>query len=669
MNKIYYMRFLTGFKKLKIRMKSLVFSRPMKFNLISYRWPIAVSIFSLIFIAIQFKYFEAEASINVLDVLAEGSAAVMLFVALFIVGKLQGNSRVYILLGMTLLYFAFFVDTTNEFFNQADYFKYLFEDALQILGTALFVFGVWRWVTNKNLTENKLRESEQQLKNIFDDLDIVFFSKDITNNKLLRISPACEKVCGQSPQEFFKNPSLWMEIIHPDDKSIMADAWSNLDSGKSAFCEYRIIRSDGKIRWVEGKIIPTLDTSGALIRVDGIVTDVTERKEVGEKLRILKEKYENLYENSPIMCVSLNVDGIIIECNKTILDKLGYAKREFADKHMAKFTTKESAASFKKDFSRLLETRKLLGVERQLVTKGGKIIDVILNVTMEYDENQKPISTKATFEDITDRKKAEEKLKIFSEVLEGKVKERTGDLQIVNKNLERANEIKADFIADASHELRTPLSIIKLNLDLALRESSRDSTDPYEAMATIHNEVGLMSNIISDLTFLSRADAGDVSHLRYRDIQLGELLTRVVKSTRVMSEKKNISLYIDNLDEIYVRGDEAALERLFMNLISNAVKYNHDNGWVRLTLTNDDKYAVITVTDNGIGISDEDLLRVFERFYRADKARSRESGGTGLGLSISKWVAEVHGGTINVKSEIGKGSEFTVKLPLSGTRT
>ena len=129
-----------------------------------------------------------------------------------------------------------------------------------------------------------------------------------------------------------------------------------------------------------------------------------------ENIRILKEKYENLYNNAPVMYASLNIDGIIIECNNTILNKLGYTKREFIDAHITKFTTKESAAKFKKYFPEMLKMGELLGVESRLVTKSGKVIDVILNVTVEYDENQKPIGTRAIFEDITARKKAKQEI-------------------------------------------------------------------------------------------------------------------------------------------------------------------------------------------------------------------------------------------------------------------
>jgi len=152
-------------------------------------------------------------------------------------------------------------------------------------------------------------------------------------------------------------------------------------------------------------------------RIAELEASETERKRAEEEIRLLKEKYEDPYNNAPIMYLSLDVNGIIIECNNTILYKLGYTKKEFIGKHITKFISKESEANFKKDFPKLLKTGKILGVERQLVTKNGEIIDVILDVTVEYDEHGKPIKTRATFEDITERKRAEEVIKSSEERL------------------------------------------------------------------------------------------------------------------------------------------------------------------------------------------------------------------------------------------------------------
>ncbi len=155
---------------------------------------------------------------------------------------------------------------------------------------------------------------------------------------------------------------------------------------------------------------------------------IAERRQAEEELKLVKEKYEDLYNNAPTMYLSIDSNGIIIECNNTILDKLGYAKRELIGKHMTKFVTKESAANFKKAFPNLLKIGEILGAERQLLTKSGEIIDTILDVTVEYDEHREPIKTRAIFKDITERKRAEESLR-----------KRESELQMKTINLEEAN--------------------------------------------------------------------------------------------------------------------------------------------------------------------------------------------------------------------------------------
>ena len=154
-----------------------------------------------------------------------------------------------------------------------------------------------------------------------------------------------------------------------------------------------------------------MNESGKVQGAFALITDITERKRTEKEIISLKEKYEDLYSHAPIMYLSIDTNGIIIECNNTVLDKIGYTKREIIGKYMTKFVTKESAASFKKDFPKLLKTGKILGVERQLVAKNREIIDVILDVTVEYGEHGKPIKTRATFKDITKRKLVEKALR------------------------------------------------------------------------------------------------------------------------------------------------------------------------------------------------------------------------------------------------------------------
>lgn len=235
------------------------------------------------------------------------------------------------------------------------------------------------------------------------------------------------------------------------------------------------------------------------------------------------------------------------------------------------------------------------------------------------------------------------------------------------------------FSADASHELKTPLTILKGEVEVTLRKE-RTSDEYEQTLRSNLEEINRMSQIIDDLLFLSRADIGEI-RLNKEEIDLTEILNEVVIQMKILAQVKNIYIETSNHHEdIHIFGDGLRIRELFLNLIGNGIKYTENGGSIHITLTKDNlshdrssmngregdqtQFAKIIVSDTGMGIAKEDQERIFDRFFRVDKARSREQGGSGLGLSICKWIVEAHCGDISVTSEIEKGSTFIVKLPL-----
>ena len=226
--------------------------------------------------------------------------------------------------------------------------------------------------------------------------------------------------------------------------------------------------------------------------------------------------------------------------------------------------------------------------------------------------------------------------------------------------LETAFQREKRFTADVSHELRTPLTIIKGTAEVALR--AKNPRDYQEALATIDDEVDRMTNIINSLLTLARADAGQ-QQLEMKTMNLVDLVDSVYAAFLPIAAGKKIAFNKTATPLIEIRGDPNRLRQLLHNLIANALKYTPSGGMVTLSLAKDGAWAKIAVADTGIGIAEKDLPHIFDRFYRVDRARSRAEGGAGLGLSIAKWIVEAHGGRIEVKSEAGKGTIFTVWLP------
>lgn len=219
------------------------------------------------------------------------------------------------------------------------------------------------------------------------------------------------------------------------------------------------------------------------------------------------------------------------------------------------------------------------------------------------------------------------------------------------------------FTADASHELRTPVSLIRTEAELALRRS-RTETEYKESLRQILQEAERTTQLIEQLLEVARADSGRES-LSMQRVDLPELLRSVVDSWKQMAEARDIRFSTQICDSgVSVIGDQTLLRRLSEILLDNAFKYTSSPGSVRLTLEAREETAFLMVQDSGIGIAQQDQQKIFERFYRVDKARSREQGGVGLGLAIAEWIVLQHRGTISVESSPGEGATFLVRIPL-----
>jgi heavy metal sensor kinase len=229
--------------------------------------------------------------------------------------------------------------------------------------------------------------------------------------------------------------------------------------------------------------------------------------------------------------------------------------------------------------------------------------------------------------------------------------------------LEAAFKRITQFTADASHELRTPTALIRTTAELSLRRE-REQSDYRESLAQILEEAERMGRLIDNLMTLARMDSG-AEGLTFEDIDIAALLRETCVTSQPLFESKRIQFnYSVPNSPIFVTADLHALRRVFLILIDNAVKYTPAGGRVLITLHENGNEVLIEVQDNGVGIAGEDLPAIFERFYRADKARSKEPG-AGLGLSIARWIVESHRASIDVESMVGEGSTFRVRFCLS----
>jgi heavy metal sensor kinase len=247
---------------------------------------------------------------------------------------------------------------------------------------------------------------------------------------------------------------------------------------------------------------------------------------------------------------------------------------------------------------------------------------------------------------------------------------RTGDelerLSIsLNRMIERLDQAFQHinrFSADVSHELRTPLTILQLDLE-GIAQNHRLNPLLADQIGSALEETHRMAHIVENLLALSRLAAGEVRMDKTR-LDLGDLAASTAEQMKLLAEEKSILFRSTVAPNAFVEGDRSRLQQVVVNLAANAIKYTQEGGEVDVSVRRDGSSAVLEVADNGVGISADALPHIFERFYRSDKARSRNSGGAGLGLAIVKAICAAHGAEIKVSSQEGRGSRFSVELPL-----
>lgn len=229
--------------------------------------------------------------------------------------------------------------------------------------------------------------------------------------------------------------------------------------------------------------------------------------------------------------------------------------------------------------------------------------------------------------------------------------------------LKKLERVRSDFIANVSHELRTPLTSIIGYLEALLDGAQHDPAQREEFLRIINTHADRLRALVNDLLQLSQIESGEY-RWRRESVDLAALATRSVDAVLPLAHRKRIVVQsVSGVPALHVIADEEKLTQVMLNLLDNAVKYTQDGGVVEVTVDARDDQVVICVKDTGMGIPPADLSRIFERFYRVDRARSRELGGTGLGLSIVKHIVEAHGGSVAVESRLGQGSAFTVTIP------
>jgi len=233
---------------------------------------------------------------------------------------------------------------------------------------------------------------------------------------------------------------------------------------------------------------------------------------------------------------------------------------------------------------------------------------------------------------------------------------------LMSTKLSQVDKQRKNFVANVSHELKTPLSAMKILSESLLLQQNAEVDTYREFLTDIDSEVDRLNKIIENLLALVDIDKEKLQ-LDYQITYVNYLVERLIHSLKPLADKKNIIIHLHETEKIQIELDQLKIQQALVNIIYNAIKYTHDGGIINIWLYLEQEYVVVKIEDNGIGIPEESIHHIFEKFYRVDKARSRNTGGTGLGLSIAQQIILLHQGTIKVTSQVNQGTTFYVRLP------
>jgi len=463
-------------------------------------------------------------------------------------------------------------------------------------------------------------------------------------------SSAAKLLLLENPKDFIGRSVL--EFIAPEDRNIVVYRITQLlEQGKPApTAKERLIRTDGKEVECEVRATPIVFKGESAVMA--MARDLTPQREAERAIRESEAKFRSYVNHSD--------DGIfIVDCQRRFLDAnpaacfmTGYALEEITNLTVKDLlgTDKENLAVGNGHFEEMLRNGKSIR-EFNLVKKDGSKIIVENNAVFLGNGRYMGVCR-----DITERKKQEQ----FRKEIEK-------SMMLLNEAIEY-EKLKTEFFANLSHEFRTPLNIILGALQLLNLYMEENSLEHNIPKILRHNKVIKQNcfrllRLVNNLIDLTRIDSG-FFHLQLKNIDIVELIEDITHSVAEYIETKGIKLLFDTeIEEKIISCDPDKIERIMLNLLSNAVKFTKEGGKIIVSVKQREEWISILVKDDGIGIPKEKQQFIFERFRQADKTLTRSHEGSGIGLSLAKSIVEIHGGSIAVDSEAGKGSEFEVLLP------
>ncbi|HCY39799.1 MAG TPA: hypothetical protein DHV48_00305 [Prolixibacteraceae bacterium] len=499
---------------------------------------------------------------------------------------------------------------------------------------------LWQY---RDITESKKNEKERiisqtQFNQLVNQLNDVIWKMDYEDKIMHDLNNSFERIYGHSESEFTKNMNLWIELVHPDDQHIAKRSHIELQETGNSNSEYRIIRPDGKIIWLYDRKSIVFDHDGTPIQMGGIASDITSRKVLEEQLLIK----DFALDASPVAIGLADLKGIVFYANEAYVKLWGYkCKEEVLNKHVSEFAASKTQPE---EVIRTISKGEIYYGEGEPIRQDGSKFNCILSASLVSSE-EKPVCFMAIFVDITERKQNEIRL---------------------NELIQKLNEINATkdkFFSIIAHDLKSPFNSLLGFSDLLVNDFEELSdSSRFEYIKIINDSLVSVMKLLENLLEWARIQLGrfDISKQK---LNLKNLINDSIEPYIVNAKNKeiNVELEVDNEFEAYA--DIYSIKVVLRNLFNNAVKYTKDGGKIVFSVSQNNNKIEICIKDNGIGMSEEKIAKLFRINENQSTPGTKGERGTGLGLILCMEFINRNTVQLLVESELGKGTMFKIILP------
>lgn len=508
--------------------------------------------------------------------------------------------------------------------------------------------------------EEALRQSEAHYRAIVD-IPVNLICRWLPDGRLTYTNDAYAAMFGRRPADLVG--CNWADLVAQSDRREVEETYVDIrENPQVATVEHAVIDGEGRRRLIVWTDYPIFDAGGQVVEFQSVGQDVTELRRVEQQIHLLSQAVEQ----SPVSIIITDRDGVINYVNPHCLVATGFAESELLGHTPAVLKSGNMPPEiYRHLWQTILDGKRWCG-ELQNRRKDGLLVWANVQISPIIDNTGALTHFVCVQEDITERKLREAELRRLNEQLELRVEERTVELRSLNLALQRAAQAKDEFLASMSHELRTPLTgILGISEGLADGIYGQLNERQMRALSTVRASGEHLLGLINDILDVAKSEAG-LMQPQFESLSVDDVCQASLNLIRGLAQQKHQRVaYSISPAVITLQADVRRIKQMLVNLLSNAVKFTPHDGQIGLEVIADagGQNIRFCVWDTGIGIPSSDISRLFRPFTQLDASLAREYAGTGLGLALVRNMAELHGGSVAVESQVGQGSRFTVVLP------